>query len=294
MPGDRPRSRSKSLGPFDRSAEPAAAPRRILKAKRDPTVVEMPPRPERKSSVKPRGRSMSRSRPAAKKQKANSGAAVPQFEKGEPLPACEPIKVPPQPVAWSSGRLKRDANFFEGYWKPMRPAVPEAAKPFECKARGHWSFRDYRNKYGPYAEWTSLVDYFQTITPDPASFVQRNMKSKLNLQAQFKRGRTALNNAVRNCPNTPPSVTGTAPLVELQKLPEFHNWVRAVTEDPYRDVCARTQAHIVLFARAGFKQDDLRELVPEFAKEAELLARKYKRSRERERKRPRTRSHKRS
>lgn len=52
------------------------------------------------------------------------------------------------------------------------PPTPKAA-PFETRAKSHWSWRKYRDQYGPYGEWESLVNYFQRLTPDPASFVNR-------------------------------------------------------------------------------------------------------------------------
>lgn len=215
-------------------------------------------------------RSVSRKRTSSKKvtkkQKANTGNAVPVYEPGAPLPKCAPVKLPPRPDSWSLGRLNWERNLLRGHWKPIKGiAPPPSAAPFECKAKSHWTFKRYRNKYGVYADWPSLVDYFQTITPDPAGFVRRNMKMALNLQKHFKKGRFSLNRCIETSDNIPANVRAEGPLATLQKEEDFRAWIAEVTGSPFEQVCANTQAYVVLFVRASFKLGDAQKAVTEFA-----------------------------
>eukprot|EP00667_Euglena_gracilis_P016673 EG_transcript_17475 len=251
------RSRSASIGPAGRGpAEPAAAGSGRT----------------RTASTSSRGRSASRGRkPPEKKQKSNEGQSIPKHKKGDPLPRCARVDVPRKPTEWSRGlNTGRTTHLHRGRFRApvAAPPTPKAA-PFETRAKSHWSWRKYRDQYGPYGEWESLVNYFQRLTPDPASFVNRNMKRRLCLQDMLKKGRAMLSASVERCDAIPNVVYGDAPLVALQEEPAFRKWVETVTGSLFEEVCPKTQAFIVLLFRSGFQRRDMQREVAEFAREAD-------------------------
>lgn len=213
--------------------------------------------------------------PAQKKRKTNEGKAVAvqkkvkgAFRIGEPLPECKKAKVPGKPTAWSKRQIMKIKDSMRGRYKGNLKLQPtKEAKPFETKSRRHWKFAEYRDKYGVYMEWDSIVDYYQGITPDPADFVRRNMKGTLNLQEKFKSGRSKFNSLIKAASDRLPlEARATSSLPKVQKDTKFQRLIEEVTESSFKDVCDLTQAYVVQFIRAGCKaQQDLQEKTQAYA-----------------------------
>jgi len=141
--------------------------------------------------------------------------------------------------------------------KQNKPNGPER-QPYDLSkdsiACRRWNYKMYRDRFGCYSDPASLQSYFAPFTPDPAGFVERNMKRKLCLDVLLQRGRRRLQDTIwKFREKLFPEVWQATTLKELQEYPPFKRLVAAICDSSFADVCNLTQAFIVLFIRHRFR-----------------------------------------